>query len=125
MPDIEAKAKEYGMDKTEFILSAVDLLMGMDPVWYYRLKAQAAGLQVPFPVYLQNELLRRLAEDDALTKAGQDPKAPGDFVHTASGIVTGKEFFDRVLREQLALIESDHFEAQHPITPPDDMKEWT
>lgn len=63
--DIEAKAKELGMEKSEFILKAVDMMMNFDKEFYKRIKQYSEGLNAPEYIVIQNMIIKNMAMDSA------------------------------------------------------------
>ncbi|MDO7786107.1 hypothetical protein [Desulforamulus aquiferis] len=111
LADIDSKAAELGMNRTEFVLTAVEMLLGFDVVFYNRIKKTAKSLNIPVWLVMQNKLIKRFAEDAAKSKVwGGRKEMLIEFMHTAQGPITGEELFNiirdmRVKEEEQKLVE--------------------
>lgn len=97
--DIEAKAKSLGIDKREFILKAVDMLMNFDNGFYQRIRRYSTGLKVPEYVVIQNMIINQIAKNSAETKVwGEHQKMLKEFAFAGEGenmrMITGEELFN-------------------------------
>lgn len=63
--DIDIKAKELGMDKTEFILNAIDMMLNFDEDFYKKIQGYSEGLNIPEYLIIQNMIIKNMAMDAA------------------------------------------------------------
>lgn len=121
LKDIEKKAKDYGLEKSEFILNAIDMMMNFDEVFFKKIQKYSDGLHIPEWLVLQNMIIKRMAEEAAFYEAwGSRKKILTEF---ASGgddmehqrMFTGEElfnmlkaqFFDEEKKKRLDIIEKN------------------
>lgn len=104
--DIEAKAKELGMDKTEFILKAVDMMMNFDNTFLKKIQEYSEGLNVSEYMVIQNMIIKNMALDAAKVETdtwGGTDKLMTEFqAVNEKGVIkmlTGEELFNN-LKEQ-------------------------
>lgn len=104
--DIEVKAKKLGMEKSEFILKSIDMMMNFDEEFYKKIQKYSEGLNAPEYIVIQNMIIKNMASDAAKvetnTWVGKD-KIMSEFqVVNDKGIikmVTGEELFNSLKEE--------------------------
>lgn len=97
--DVELRAKALGMEKSELVFNAVDMMMNFDEIFLKRIQSYAEGLHIPEWMVMQNMLLDRMANESAEYKVyGKRPKLLVEFMLIGEGTerrsVTGKELTD-------------------------------
>ena len=111
--DVERRAKELGMEKTEFIMKSIDMMMNFDDTFLNKIFEYSEGLKVPEYMIIQNMIIKNMALDSAKvetnTWTGKD-KLMSEFQSiNEKGILkmlTGEELFNN-LKEQFI------FEIKH------------
>lgn len=63
--DVDKAAEALGISRSEFILKAVDMLIGFDKVFYKHIRSYAKGLKFPEFVVIQNIIIKRMAQERA------------------------------------------------------------
>lgn len=97
--DLEKKAEKLGMNKGDFLLEAVNMMMCFDDVFLKKLENQSEALKIPVWLLIQNTIIKNMAEDAAKveTKTARAKLMP-EFSYIQEGetkrIVTGEELFD-------------------------------
>jgi len=109
--DIEKKAQELGMEKGEFILKAVDLFMGLDSIFYLKIKLKASQLHIPLWLYIQNKLVKEMAQQAAEIELGiSKPEILSEFMMIREGeierVLTGEELFNNLKDSYVANIKA-------------------
>ena len=99
--DLETKAAELGMNKSEFIVDAVDFFMNFDSATYLKLKIFATGAHLPTWLYMQNNIIKEMAQTAAELEVGKiKSKLVDDYIllETKEGpqILTGLELFEEL-----------------------------
>lgn len=99
LKDIEEKSQKYGMEKSEFILAAIDMLMNFDEVFFKKIQSYAKGLNIPEYIVLQNMVINQFAKEAAEEAAyGPLRKVLHEFVHVTDEkgprTLTGEELFN-------------------------------
>lgn len=107
MADIDKKAAEMGLNRTDFILQAVDLLVNFDKDFLDHIKRYAKDLNIADYLVIQNQIIRlqadREAEYEVMGKTSQ--KLLTEFAYTTdeSGNIktmTGTELFEMLKEER-------------------------
>lgn len=101
--DVERKAKELGMEKTEFVMNAVDMMMNFDNVFLQKIKEYSEGLRVPEYIVIQNMIIKNMALDAAKvetnTWTGKDKLMVEFQAVNDKGVIktlTGEELFNNL-----------------------------
>lgn len=106
--DVEKKAEELGFaNKSEFMLAAVDIMMGFDKVFFKKIQAAAEGRSVPIWTYIQNTIIKELAKTAAKVEAGTwHPELLDEFMYVTEAsketgvvknrVITGEELFNNL-----------------------------
>lgn len=99
--DIEAKAKELGMEKSEFILNAVDMMMNFDEVFLKKIQRYSNGLHIPEWLVIQNMIIKRMADESAEFEVfGTGKRVLDEFVMAGDEdnhrTITGDELFNHL-----------------------------
>lgn len=104
--DVERKAKALGLEKTEFIMKAIDMIMNFDDVFLNRIIEYSEGLKVPEYMVIQNMIIKNMALDSAKVETNtwtSKDKLMSEFQSVnEKGILkmlTGEELFNN-LKEQ-------------------------
>lgn len=97
--DVEVKAKKLGMEKSEFILNAVDMMMNFDEIFFKRIQEYSNGLHIPEWLVIQNMIIKRMADEAAECEVfGQNGKVLDEFIMTGEGnkheTMTGEKLFN-------------------------------
>lgn len=66
--DIEKKAADLGIDKGEFILKAVDMLLNFDETFYKKIQWYAEGLKIPEYMVIQNFIIDMIENNKAISE---------------------------------------------------------
>lgn len=107
--DIEKKAKELDMNKTELALKAIDLFYNMDNDFIKMINERAEQMHTSPHIIIQNEIMKSLAKKDAETKVWGAAGEILDNYLTVSDdkgtrMLTGTELYnvllDKYIREQ-------------------------
>lgn len=106
LSDIENRAKELGLNKSEFIMKAVDMMMNFDEEFYKKVQTYSKAAQIPEWLVIQNLIIERMAyraakveadtltgEDRVLVKVLTVPE--GNSFRTA----TAEEYFNALKRD--------------------------
>ena len=117
--DIEAKAAKMGMDKSSFILSAVDMLYNMDQEILAEVEKYASALHLPAWLVMQNMVVDQLTEYKALAMQGT-PKTMLEFqAHVDdNGIphtLTGKQLYDWLLDHKTRTAQRERDQRDNPL----------
>lgn len=96
LSDIDAKAKSLGLNKSEFIMKGINMMMNFDEVFLKKVQAYSKG---PEWLTLQNLIIRRMAQDDANAHVwGTHSEALYEFISTNDGTgyksVTGEPLYN-------------------------------
>ena len=96
--DIEAKADELGMTRNEFIFKAVDFFMNLDTDTYEKMAAAANGLHIPLWLYMQNKIIKDMAQSRVEFENGKvDSKLVDEFMMMeypeGTKVLTGVELY--------------------------------
>jgi len=99
--DIEAKAKEMGIEKSELVLKAVDMIMNFDKTTYQKIEAMSEGLKLPEWLVIQNLIINTFADKAADRDLnGNRPEILKEFTAMSDGedykILTGVPLYDRL-----------------------------
>nr|DAE48202.1 MAG TPA: hypothetical protein [Caudoviricetes sp.] len=112
--DVEARAKELGMEKTEFILKAVDMMMNFDNTFFKKIQEYSAGLNTPEYMVIQNMIIKNMALDAAKVETdtwGGSDKLMSEFqaVNEKGTIrmLTGEELFNNLKEEFIFKIKNN------------------
>ena len=65
LEDINKKAEEMGLDRNEFIIKAVDLLMNFDNEFLKYIEKYSKGLKIPRYLVIQNMIMKQIADKEA------------------------------------------------------------
>ena len=108
LEDIDKKALDLGMDRTSMILNAVDFFMNLDTPTYEKMIARANGLHIPLWLYMQNKMIKDMAQLNVEFEMGKnDSKLVDEFIMMESSegtkILTGVELYKN-LKELYTLV---------------------
>ncbi len=102
--ELEAKAEELGLNKSELIIKAVDFFINLDIEVLKEIEANAAKLNISEHIFIQNMIIDVLARSAAEFEVyGVNKKRilpQFMFVDDKEGLraITGKELFDELVR---------------------------
>lgn len=65
LKDIEKKAEELKLDKNDFIIKAVDMLMNFDNEFIKYIEKYSKGLKIPEYLVIQNMIIKQMADKEA------------------------------------------------------------
>lgn len=99
--ELAAKAKELGMNKSEFIVKAVDFFVNFDSATYLKLDIHANSLHIPLWLYIQNKLIKEMAQTAAELEVGKTTsKIVDDYIlfedEEGPRVLTGMELFNEL-----------------------------
>ena len=102
--DLINKAEKHGMNKSEFMIMAIDTFMDMTSSGAKRIKEYADLFRVSMGVALENTTLNEIAKNDARKKVfGSSGKIRVEFSSSDNGLFQGdalyKMLFDMYYRE--------------------------
>ena len=111
--DIEVKAEKYGMSKKDFILNALDMIMGFDETFLKKIKNYSNGLHIPEWLVMQNMIIKRMADESAETTVfGNHQKVLDEFMMIGTGVdsrtSTGEELFDILKKQYITQYEKQY-----------------
>ncbi len=121
--DIDKKAADLGMNRSELILKAVDMLMNFDEVFFNRIQKRSNDFNIPEWVVMQNMIIKSMAKDAARAIVwGPETRMLDEFMIRNDGVearaITGEELFntlrDKYIRDEekkllkLAIREDSH-----------------
>ncbi len=100
--DLEAKAEELGMNKSEFIIKAVDFFINFDPAIYLKLDIKAKGSNIPLWLYTQNKIIKEMAQSAAEYEAGKvSSKLTDEYIYLEDKegvrLLTGMELYKELV----------------------------
>lgn len=108
LSDLEKRAEELGLDRNEFVLKAVDMMMNFDNDFLNYIKHYADGLKIPEYLVIQNMIIKIMADKEAKTEVyGAHSEILDEFINVVDNkgarTLTGNELKkilkDRDLRE--------------------------
>jgi len=99
LADLDHKAAELGMNRSELINKAVDILMGFDAVFFKKIQGYSEGLHIPEWLVLENMIIKRMADEAAEIEVyGGGTRLLDEFMLVGDGAehrsVTGEELFN-------------------------------
>ena len=102
--DIDNRAKELGIKRTELVIKAVELYINLDDLVISGLKKLEVGLQVPDYLILNNLVIENMAKNKAnIELKGKGYQGPTPFViitdELGARMMTGKELFDNIKQD--------------------------
>jgi len=112
LSDIEVRAAELGIDKNEFVIKAVDLLMNFDNDFLNYIKYFAEGMKLPEYLVIQNMIFFRKLDEEAQNEVfGSSTKMVEGFMSVTdekgTRALTGKE-----LEKHLKPMKIKQYKAQ-------------
>jgi hypothetical protein len=104
---LEGKADMLGMSRSDFVMTAIEILMDMDPNSYIKIKAYSNRIGAPVGVIMQNAIIRDLGEQAAETDTFGLPKQRHPIVikKAAGEYAAGDELFLSCYRNHLTKCE--------------------
>ena len=102
--DIDNRAKELGIKRTELVIKAVELYINLDDLVISGLKKLEVGLQVPDYLILNNLVIENMAKNKAnieLRGGNYQGHTPFVIISDELGLrmLTGKELFDNIKQD--------------------------
>lgn len=96
LKDVDERAEELGLSRTDFVLRAVDMLINYDQVFLDYVKDYVEGLKIPEYLVIQNMIIARMADEEAKREVyGFSSKTLDEFMSVVDAEVpralTGKE----------------------------------
>lgn len=106
--ELEAKAEELGLNKSELIIKAVDFFINLDTDTYEKMVAAANGLHIPLWLYMQNKIIKDMAQTRVEFEKGiSDSKLVNEFMMMeypeGTKVLTGVELY-KSLKEFYTLL---------------------
>lgn len=100
---IDERAKDLGLNRSKFVVLALQMMINFDPAFWGRIQSYSKGLNVPEWVVIQNMLIKRFAKEEAEYEVcGEKATILEEFLtlQESSGprMATGKELF-KILKE--------------------------
>lgn len=102
--DLEAKAEKHGMNKSEFMIMAIDTFMGFDDDFIKTMQKYADGLHTEMFIVIQNMIIRQLARNEARKNVvGKAGEILDQFLTIDRGdgpyMMTGNELMDHLVKK--------------------------
>lgn len=96
---LDTKAQKFGMNRTDFVLKALDMLMSFDEIFFKKIQGYSEGLNIPEWLVIQNIIIKRMAQDHAKTEVwGPSGETLKEFVSVNDGdgykTITGEPLFE-------------------------------
>lgn len=113
LADIEAKAKSLGLNRSEFVMKAVSMMMNFDEEFLKEIQGFSEGLHIPEWLVIQNMIINRLADEDAEYEVygGGRRRLLLEFMQVGEGIerrtLTGKPLHAELKAEYVIKHEKD------------------
>lgn len=100
--DLINKAEKHGMNKSEFMIMAIDTFMGFDDDFIKTMQKYADGLHTELFIVIQNMIIRQLAKNKARQIVwGSAPEIRDQFMAVDRGegfyMMTGQELMDHLV----------------------------
>jgi hypothetical protein len=107
MTRAEDKAYMMGMSRSDFVMTAIELLMGIDPDSYIKIKSYANRIGAPMGVVMQNTTIRELGDQAAETDTFGLPKPRHPIVikNAAGEYAVGDTYYLSCYRNHLTKCE--------------------
>ena len=100
--ELEAKAEELGLNKSELIFKAVDMMMKFDNDFIEYIKFYAERLQIPEYLIIQNQVIKVQADREARAEVyNQNSQLLGEFRFVTDEKGTPRTITGLELKEQL------------------------
>lgn len=108
--DVEARAKQLGMEKSEFILNAVDMMMNFDETFFKKIQGYSEGLHIPEWLVMQNMIIKEMAKEAAEVATNTwRSKVLSEFMFVGEGFdkrtLTGEELFNQLKNQHVSDIQ--------------------
>lgn len=99
LEELDIKAQIFGMNRTDFVMNALDMILNFDEVFYKKIIRYSQGLNTPEWLVMQNIIIRRMAHDHAKAIVwGASGETLKEFVSVDDGdgykTITGEPLFD-------------------------------
>lgn len=103
---VDEAAARYNMNRTEFVLKAIDILANFDETFFKKIQQLSNTLNLPEWVVIQNIILDEMAKEVAeLAVWDRTSKNFGKFMwiedKAGSRIMTGSEYFDNRIKQYI------------------------
>lgn len=102
LEDVDKRAEELGLNRTQLILKAVDMMMNFDNDFIEYIKFYAEGLQIPEYLVIQNQVLKVQADREARAEVyGRHNQMLSEFRFVTDEKGTPRTITGAELKEQL------------------------
>lgn len=106
LEDLDRKAEDLGMSRSQFVLRAVDMLLNFDKS-FLDILDQYTRLGFPEHLVIQNLIIKAEAERAAVNEVnGEQPRIYLEFAMTDKGYLTGKELFKQMKDIEISNLKS-------------------
>lgn len=102
LEELDLKAQIFGMNRTDFVMNALDMMLNFDEMFYKTIIKYSQGLNNPEWLVMQNIILRRMAHDHANVKVwGATGETLKEFVAVDDGdgykTMTGEPLYNMLI----------------------------
>ena len=99
LEELDLKAQLFGMNRTDFVMNALDMMLNFDEVFYKKIIKYSQGLNNPEWLVIQNIIICRMAQDHAKAIVwGASGETLKEFVSVNDGdgykTITGEPLFE-------------------------------
>ena len=109
LEEIDKAAAKYGMNRTEFVLTAVEMLSSFDSEFYQLLQQYGKVFRAPVWQVIQNMITRRIAEESAVDEVWNPPgrSYPEFSLYTPDGSMAPYKVLYEHLKSQFIAEETE------------------
>ena len=102
LEELDLKAQIFGMNRTEFVMNALDMVLNFDEMFYKKIIKYSQGLNNPEWLVMQNIIICRMAHDHAKVKVwGATGETLREFVSIDDGegykTITGMPLYEMLI----------------------------
>jgi hypothetical protein len=108
---IGKRAEQYGIDETDYMIKAAELLNGFNVDLFKQIEAYGARFDVPSWLVIQNIIIKRFALDAAESEVlGDNTTLLREFCENETGPITGNELYNVLKQAYIHDLEMKRFE---------------
>lgn len=111
LEDVDKKASELGLTRSELVIKAVDMMLNFDKVFIEKAQHYSKGLHIPEWLVIQNMAIKRMVELDTHRKVWNAGNLLPEFVFIDDKAVTGSELIKRLENQTFQEEEKKKVEA--------------
>ena len=111
LEDVDKKASELGLTRSELVIKAVDMMLNFDKVFIEKAQHYSKGLHIPEWLVIQNMAIKRMVELDTHRKVWNAGNLLPEFVFIDDKTVTGSELIKRLENQTFQEEEKKKVEA--------------